>query len=121
MAISTALLNATQQLAEVLRQTEPLVAYHQALTDFDFSAASRNLLHQYSEAQQKVRQQSENPVQANITRLRGLYQQVTNDTIIMAYDGSQKEATAYLRLIDDELSQMMGIDFPALAGSQRSC
>lgn len=121
MAISNPLLNATQQLAEALRRVELLAAYHQALTNFEFSAASRLLMRQYSEAQQKVRLQSENPSQADITRLRELYQQVTNDAIIMAYHDSQQEATAYLRLINDELSQLLGMDFSALAGSGGSC
>lgn len=121
MAISNTLLNATQQFAEALRQTEPLAAYHQALTDFEFSAGSRLLMRQYSEAQQKVRSQSENPTQADITRLRELYQQVTNDATIMAYHDSQQEAAAYLRLINDELSHLLGMDFSAIAGSGGSC
>ncbi|MBZ0306770.1 MAG: YlbF family regulator, partial [Anaerolineae bacterium] len=117
MSISNPLLNATQQFAEALRRVEPLAAYYQALTDFEFSADARLLMRQYSEAQQKVRLQSANPTHADITRLRELYQQVTNDAIIMAYHSSQREATAYLRLINDELSQLLGMDFSALAGS----
>jgi cell fate (sporulation/competence/biofilm development) regulator YmcA (YheA/YmcA/DUF963 family) len=60
--------------------------------------------------------QSEDKVnQAEIDSLRLLQQRAQQNPVIMAYAQSQEEAVNFLRTINGEISQLLGINFASFA------
>jgi cell fate (sporulation/competence/biofilm development) regulator YlbF (YheA/YmcA/DUF963 family) len=72
---------------------------------------------QLSKLQARVRQrQAKGEVnQAEIDSLRLLQQRVLRNSVILAYADSQQEAVNFLREINGEISQLLGINFASFA------
>ena len=47
--------------------------------------------------------------------LRAIQEQVQKNTVIMDYAGAQQQAVDFLREINTEISQLLGINFASLA------
>ena len=73
--------------------------------------------------QQKVRDQQYNGslVQADLATLRSLQVSVAENQAIQTYLASQEAAKAFLREVNQEISQLMGIDFASLTRRSSSC
>ena len=53
--------------------------------------------------------------QAEIDNLRTLQEQVQHNNVIMTYAQTQQGAVNFLREINNEISQLLGIDFASFA------
>jgi cell fate (sporulation/competence/biofilm development) regulator YlbF (YheA/YmcA/DUF963 family) len=78
---------------------------------------ARTLLEQLSQAQADLRKKQANNgvTQAEIDTLRTLQEQVQHNNVIMTYAQTQQEAINFLREINDEISQLLGINFASFA------
>lgn len=121
-AIPSELLAATQALAENVLASEPFVNYDRARVQFKVDAQANQLVAHLSSLQAELRQhQFQNQVTPeNISQLRAAQNDVQANRVIMDYMGTQQVAVAYLREINQEISQLLGADFAALA-KRSSC
>ena len=112
------LLTATERLATVITSAEPIAAYLQAKARLDNDPQARDLLECLSSAQSdlRMRQVNGNISQADLDHLRTLQLQVQSNRLIMDYAETQQVAIAYLPQVNQEISQLIGVDFASLAG-----
>ena len=98
------------------------MSYHQSQAAMDVDVQARSLLEHLSKLQGELRRkQNSNAVtQSDVDELRALQKQVQANSVIMAYAQSQQEAVNFLREINAEISQLLGVDFAALA-KQSTC
>ena len=80
------------------------------------------LLDRLSTLQNELRgkQGNNSMVQSDIDELRDVQAQVQVNATIMDYAQSQQDAVGFLREINQEISQLLGMDFAALA-KQSTC
>lgn len=115
--MDTILIPSLQEAADALisnlMASEPLIRYQQAMALYNQDEPARTLLEQLSQVQASARQAqaSGSVTQANIAVLRTLQAQVQGNPVIMEYAQAQQEAVNYLREINTEISQLLGIDF----------
>ncbi len=121
-SIPSAMLAATQALAENVLASEAFVNYDRAHVQLKADPRANQLLARLSSLQAELRQhQSQGQVtQENISQLRTAQNDVQVNRVIMDYAGTQQAAVAYLREINQEISQLLGADFAALA-KRSSC
>lgn len=114
---SPQLSEATQSLIDNLLASEAFVYYQQALARFKADNEAITLMDQLSKSQARVRQkQAKGSVnQAEIDSLRLLQQRVQRNSIIMEYAQSQQEAVNFLREINNEISELLGVNFATFA------
>ncbi len=112
------LLAATETLAEQLLNAEPIVLYHQAQARMEADPQARALLERLTAAQSelRVRQARGMVTQDDIGHLRALQREVQSNSVIMDYAAAQQAAIAYLPEVNQEISQLLGVDFASLAG-----
>lgn len=112
------LLTATERLATVITSAEPIAAYLQAKARLDNDPQARDLLECVSSAQSdlRLRQVNGNITQADLDHLRTLQLQVQSNRLIMDYAETQQAAIAYLPQVNQEISQLIGVDFASLTG-----
>jgi cell fate (sporulation/competence/biofilm development) regulator YlbF (YheA/YmcA/DUF963 family) len=113
---------AAEGLAENLLAAEPFVLYDRANIRLNADTQSRNLLEQLSTVQAKIRSGQTNGgvTRQDIDQLRALQSEVQQNQAIMDYARAQQNAINYLREINQEISQLLGMDFATLA-RQTSC
>jgi cell fate (sporulation/competence/biofilm development) regulator YlbF (YheA/YmcA/DUF963 family) len=116
--LSPELLEATEMLAEQLLHAEPIILYHRAKACLDRDAEACELLTRFASARTDLRdRQSRNAVtQADVDLMRALQQEVQSNRIILEHAQAQQAAAAYLPEVNQEISQLLGIDFASLAG-----
>jgi len=119
LILPPALLEATENLALTLLASEPVVAYHRAKAHLESDLEARDLLERFSTAQRDLRQRQGNGgvMQADMDRLRTLQNAVKSNRVIMDYAETQQAAIAYLPEVNQEISQLIGVDFASLAGA----
>jgi cell fate (sporulation/competence/biofilm development) regulator YlbF (YheA/YmcA/DUF963 family) len=112
---------ATDALGESLAASEPFTRYVQAQRALDADPAASDLLDLLISTQNSFRiQQRQGAVtQADIDQLKAIQQRVQDDATIMEYANSQQAAIAFLKEINQEISQQLGMDFALIA--KRSC
>lgn len=120
--LSPELQQATENLIENLLASEAFMSYHQSRGAMNSDAQARSLLERLSTLQAELRrkQNSNTVTQSDVDELRALQKQVQANSVIMAYAQSQQEAVNFLREINAEISQLLGVDFAALA-KQTTC
>jgi cell fate (sporulation/competence/biofilm development) regulator YlbF (YheA/YmcA/DUF963 family) len=113
---------AAQNLGNALKNTPPLRAYADAAAKMEADAQATALLDELQRAQSdvRVRQSNGGVTQDDIARLRQLQYQVQTHPTIAAFIEAQQEATAYLPQVNQEISQLLGIDFASL-GRVNTC
>ena len=116
------LMAATQALAENLLASEPFALYHQAYTRFDADPQARGLIERLSQAQTDLRrkQASGGVTQAEVDQLRQLQSAAHANRVVVDYAQTQQAAVNYLRTINQEISQLIGVDFASLT-KKSSC
>ncbi len=116
------LMAATQVLAENLLASEPFANYQQASARFNADPQARGLIERLSQAQADLRrrQTSRGVTQANVDQVRALQREVQSNSVIIDYAVTQQAAVAYLREINQVISELIGADFAALSG-RSSC
>ncbi len=112
------ILTAVEQLAAAIQRAEPVAAYRQARARLDGDAQANELLERFLKTQSDVRvRQSRNAVtQSDVDQLKALQREVQSNRIILDYAETQQLAIAYLPDVNQEISQLLGMDFAALAG-----
>lgn len=113
---------ATDNLIENLLASEAFLTYQQLLVAMNPDSEARGLLDLLSTLQAALRhKQGTNSVtQTDVEELRTIQEQVQANAVIMAYSQSQQGAVNFLREINMEISQTLGMDFASLA-KQSTC
>lgn len=113
---------ATYSLIQNLLASKAFLTYHQSLAGMKADQTANELLERLSAFQNKVRQkQAQNSLtQEDIEALRNIQTQVQENTTIMQYAQSQQDAIYFLREINQEISQLIGMDLAGLA-KKRTC
>lgn len=113
---------ATENLIENLLASEAFLVYQQSRVVMNSDSEARGLLDLLSTLQAALRhkQNANNVTQTDVEELRAIQEQVQANAVIMAYAQSQQSAVNFLREINMEISQTLGVDFAALA-KQNTC
>ena len=122
-AISITMLEATSALAENLAQSEPILRFRAAEGKLNADPEALQLLAELSELQQKIRsRQNSDPItELEIKRLRALQSAVGANETIQDYRVTQELAVAFLQDVNQEISQLLGIDFASLTRRSGGC
>ena len=121
--VSVQILNAASELAENLSHSADILGFRRAEDALHSDLQAVQLLKDLSKMQQKVRDQQHigSLVQADLATLRSLQVSVAENQAIQTYLASQEAAKAFLREVNQEISQHMGIDFASLTRRSSSC
>lgn len=121
--VSNMLLEATSQLAENLVKSEQFLRFLEASRKFQNDNKATALLTEFSILQQKLRvQQRSTPVsEEDIKRLRELQNEIMTNETIQEKDLAEEYAVAFLREVNQEISNMLGVDFASLARRSSGC
>jgi cell fate (sporulation/competence/biofilm development) regulator YlbF (YheA/YmcA/DUF963 family) len=113
---------ATDSLIQNLLASEAFLTYHQSLAKMKSDSQACALLDQLSALQTGLRhkQKSNSVTPSDLDELRTAQAQVQANAVIMEYAQSQQDAVNFLREINQEISQLLGVDFAALA-KQSTC
>lgn len=108
---------ATDALIGNLLASEAFIRYQRAHTRLNEDRQARALLEQLSQTQTSLREKQANGgvSQADIDALRAIQEQVQRTNSIMDYAHTQQNAINFLREINDEISQLLGINFASYA------
>ena len=108
---------AAEALINNLLASEAFIRYQQAQAVLKADHQARTMLEQLSQAQADLRkkQATNNVTQAEIDDLRALQEQVQDNKIILTYAQTQQVAVNFLREINNEISQLLGINFASFA------
>ena len=114
---SPQLQEATKSLIDNLLASEAFIQYQQAHARFNADGEARTLLEQLNQAQARLRQMQANggANQAEVDSLRLLQQRVQRSAVIMEYAQSQQDAINFLREINGEISELLGVNFATFA------
>ena len=114
---------ATEQLGRALRTSAPVRAYLDASTDMETDIEATGLLDELAQRQAalRVKQNDGGLTQAAIDDLRALQFRVQTQPTIAAYLQAQQDVRALLPQINYEISQLLGVDFAALARKSGCC
>ncbi len=117
------LLAVTEELANHLLASEPFTAYHAAHGRFNADPEARALLQRLSQSQAELRQKQarQTVTQSDVDHLKALQSAVQADRTIADYARTQQVAIGFLREINQEISELLGIDFAALAKRSGCC
>ncbi len=121
--LTATLLAATEGLAIQLLASEPFTAYHTAQGRFNADAGARALLQRLSQAQAELRQKQaqQTVAQSDVDQLRAVQSAVQADRTIADYIHAQQAAVGFLREMNQEISELLGVDFAALAKRPGCC
>ncbi len=122
-AVSASMMEVTQNLAENLAQSEPFLRYKAAEEKLNADAQAQRLLTELSKLQQTVRaRQYEGGIsESQLRRLRELQTAANQNETIQEYGRAQETAVAFLREVNQEISQLIGIDFASLTRRSSGC
>lgn len=117
------LVEAVDALAENLLASEPFVALGGAYTRLQGDAQARDLLQRFRQADAALRQRqaSRTLTQEDIAAYRALQAEVQANELIAGYQRSQQAIVTYLQDVNRDLSQLLGMDFAALAKRSGCC
>ena len=121
--VSIPLLKATSSLAENLAQSEPFLRYKAAEQRLHADLQAMQLLSDLSTLQQKIRRQQNTGAisQKDLTQLRALQSAVATNETIQDHQMTQELAIAFLREVNQAISQQLGVDFASLARRSSGC
>ena len=113
----------TQSLAENLVASDPFMQYAHARDTFETDPNAQSLLKDITSIQAEIRQKQQRGqvTQEDIDVLRVMQQQAQSNETIMRYANMQQGAVNFLREINQEISQLLGVDFAALSRQTGCC
>ena len=116
------LYEATDGLIQNLLASEPFLAYQQSRVQMKSNSQAQTLIERLSALQTELRRKQTNGsvTQADIEELRVVQTQVQSNATLIAYASTQQDAVNFLREINQEISQLLGVDFAILA-KQSTC
>lgn len=108
---------ATYNLAENLAQAEIIIDFQRANKKLMGDQKTLQLIKDAGELQQKVYSGyfSGEDLEENLNHLRELQEQISTNLVIQEQYFARETATTFLREINQEISQLLGVDFAALA------
>lgn len=111
------LLEATFNLAESLAETEAVVHFISANQALNNDQNTLELIKAATELQRKIYDGQSSGVNLNndLNRLRDYQSQISTNAVIQEQSFVRETAVAFLREINQEISQLLGMDFAALA------
>ena len=114
---------ATEQLGRALRASAPMKAYFDANANLKTDTEAMGLLDMLAQRQAalRVKQNDGGLTQADLDDLRALQFRVQTQPTIAAYLQVQQDLRALLPQINYEISQLLGVDFAALARKSGCC
>lgn len=117
------LLEATSQLAENLVQSELFLRFQDASRKFQNDNEATALIKEISALQQKLRvqQRTTQISEEDIKRLRELQIEIMTNETIQEKELAEQHAVAFLREVNQEISNMLGVDFASLARRTSGC
>ena len=115
--LSPELQEATQTFIEKLLAAEAFMHYQDARKLVSEDEEAHTLMERLSNAQATVRQQQSRGTvgQAEVDSLRLIQQSALRNPVILDYAQAQQEVVEFLREINGEISQLLGIDFASFA------
>ncbi len=121
--LSNDMLEATYSLADNLMQSEPFLQYQQADRKLHADQEAMRLLEEFSELQQKIRaqQHSVGIAEGDIKRLRELQSAIGANKIYQEQAYAQQMAVALLQEVNEEISNLLGVDFASLTRRSGGC
>jgi cell fate (sporulation/competence/biofilm development) regulator YlbF (YheA/YmcA/DUF963 family) len=122
-AITTTLLEATSVLAENLVQSEPFLHFQEADHKLQADREALHLLTEFEELQHKIlaQQHSGNICESDIKRLREVQRAIRTNDVIQEQKLAQETAIAFLREVNQEISNHLGVDFASLTRRSGGC
>ena len=122
-SIPTRVLEATSVLAQNLLKSESLIQYQEAERKLQADKTAMQLLTDISGLQQQIRSQQHNGSlsESDINRLRELQLSISTNDAIMKYNLAKQMAESLLKEVNQEISQLMGIDFASLTRRSGGC
>lgn len=108
---------ATEALIGNLQASQAFVQYQLAQVRLNEDSNALGILKQLSTAQANLLQMqaSGSVTRSEIEALRAIQEQVQSNPVIMDYAQTRQEAVNYLREINAEISQLLGINFASFA------
>lgn len=121
--LSPTMQEATNAFNSNLLASEAFIQYHQSQTLLDHDSKAQALLNQLSQTQTDLRKkQAENNLSKDeIDSLRALQTQARENDVIQRYADAQQEVIKFLREINDEINQLLGIDFASFTKRSGCC
>jgi len=121
--LTPTLTEAVDALAENLTASEPFVALEGAYTRLQGDAQARDLQQRFKQADAvlRERQASRTLTQADMAHYRALQAEMQTNELIAGYQRSQQAIVTYLQDVNRDLSQLLGVDFAALAKRSGCC
>ena len=122
-AISATMLEATSSLAENLVQSEPFLRLQVADRRLHADQEAMHLLAEFAELQQKIRAQHDSGAmtESDIQRLRELQRIISTNDAIQDHNMAQELAIAFVREVNQEISNLLGVDFASLTRRAGGC
>ncbi len=113
---------ATNNLIQSLLASEPFTAYQKAQAKYKADPHACELIQQVSSLQTDMRRkQSGQVTEAEIKELRAVQAEVKANETLTTHSLAQQGAIAFLREINQEISQLLGMDFASLAKQNNCC
>ena len=120
---SITLLEATSELADSLLQSEPFLRLHQAEQIVQTNPEAIKLLSEFSTLQKQFQSTrlSGSIAEGDIQRFREVQSEIGMNEVIQEQRLAQELAIALLRQVNQEITQLLGIDFGALTRRSGGC
>lgn len=111
------LLETTFALAESLAEAEAIVRFISANQALNNDQNAQELINTVADLQHKIYngQSSGEKLKADLNRLRDTQSQISTNAVIQEHAIARETAVAFLREVNQEISQLLGMDFAALA------
>jgi len=115
--LSSTMQEATDVFISNLLASEAFVRYHQAQVSMNQDLQANTLLNQLSEMQSEMqsvmrqKQANNSLTKDEIDALRSLQTKARENTVIKEYADSQQDVINFVREINTEINQLLGIDF----------
>ena len=115
--LSPELQETAQSFIENLLASEAFMHYHEARKLMSEDEEAHKLMERLSNAQATVRQQQSSGTvgKAELDSLRLIQQSALRNPVILDYAQAQQEVVEFLRKINGEIRQLLGIDFASFA------
>jgi cell fate (sporulation/competence/biofilm development) regulator YlbF (YheA/YmcA/DUF963 family) len=114
---------ATDGLIQNLLASEAFQAYQQSRAHYKSDSQAHGLIERLSALQTGLRRKQTNGsvTQADIEELGAVQAEVQSNATLIAYTITQQAAVSFLREINQEISQLLGVDFASLAKQSTCC
>lgn len=121
--LSQKMLVATTELAEKIVISEPFTILKDSEAKLTADAEAMQLIHDIAVLQEKIRSQNQTNIipESEFTRFRELQDKVGANEVIQESGIAQENAIAFLREVNQEISNLLGVDFASLTRRSSGC